>query len=951
MTDSKSDSINTLFELMKKSTLEHLLVGFSDKLKMGVKIGVRDEQGNIVLIREDPDLAERVWSKVCYKFRSCDEGNNKCEMFDIKIVDEYLTPPYPSARYHECDPLGLIDMAVPIRVQGKNLGVVIAGQRILRSEVNQVKTRMIAKNPKRKEDLLEAFNQEINKKHCNCICDEDEIEKLLKGLKDFAKMIGEICEKIAVLNYEKLHKTKRLEILHEISNKMLSFENLNSLIDYVVKITKEFLCAETSAIFLFKEDRLKRIKINGIKTPDWFQDEFYRIGEGATGRVVTSKSPSKFGKPILDNSFETSKYKILEYTKKYEQELQTGKLKHLLAVPLNGENRSYGVLRAINKLDSNGSLSQKGFSSGDLHLLLTIASQVAVAIANIRSKEKLRSIFELSEYIAGQVSERQICRKIVSILTSDVWNFKVSFLQIYNEKSGELVNRAAAGAFFRLSGKEYSAIKRGKGISGIVFDNGECIASENIQNDKRFFFPGWAKKNNLFGMLCVPLKTETKVIGTLSVFTGNEYHFYPDEIRSLEIFANHGTLVLKNSQFVNKLQRVTETYPSISKLSTSIEDVLKNVAEIAKDVLDADIVVIYRYDSKRKTIIFPPVVAGKLFKPRYMEKEVSNTAVPYIFIQKGKNHFSDLSLNDNIFNTGLMHIDGNQDPFIVREKVISSGGVLLKVSEEVVGVIFFNYRSLHKFDENEKKIIELYASYIAIAIQNVLHFLEKETADALKLVGEVSQRLAHIMKTDIGTIRLYIDSILRKCNEDDPVRFPLNESRIRLSEMADKINNFLKLSTIKYQRKVKTNIVELFNEFQSHILPTLKKRHLDLVSEIKVSKPMLNIDPEQINIVFSNMADNSISFMKKGGVIKITIYKKKNTLFIEWSDSGSGIPCEIVKQIFDIGFTTRADGFGLGLFHTKTIIEDYGGSITLDQEYRCGAKFIIRLPMLSERKK
>ncbi len=940
----------SLFELISKPTLEHLLTGYGENLKLGVRIGAKDGDDNFVLLKKDPDLAERVWNSVCHKYRSIYEGEMKCEEFDIKIVNEFLTPPYPSSRCHECGPLGLIDMAAPIQVQGKTLGVVLAGQRILRSEIDQVRNKMIEKNPEREKDLVETLNEELDREDSSCICDQSEIDELLKSLTDFANMISEICEAIALHKYEKWQKTKRLEFLNTISNELLSFDDFDGLISYVVKITKKILNAETSAIFLFKEDKLRRIKISGIKTPHWFEDECYRVGEGIAGCVVKPRGKLKFGKQILTNSLSTSTFNIIKHTKKYEKELKSKKVVHIIGVPLNGENRSFGVLRVTNKLDQNGDLKKDGFSNEDLYLLSTIASQVSVAIANIRKRDKLRSIFELSEYIVGDVNENQICKKVIDLLTNKVWRFKISFLQLYNEKKRELqIIAASPRDFTSYKSDKDRKLMHGKGIASKVFESGERIYCENVQMDERFLYKDWAKKNNLFSMLCVPLKFKAKIIGTLSVFTNVKYEFYPDEIRSLEIFANQTTLVLMKSQFLFKLQKIIETYPAISELSISIDNVLENIASIAKEVLDADLVVLYRYDQKRKNIIWPPVVAGKLHFPEFMRQEIGTFDAPYLIINRRLNHFWEISISDKIMQPGIKQRKGIPEHFIFREKIASSAGIILESSGEIVGVLFINYRSLHNFDESEKKIVELYSSYIAIAIQNVLHFREKEIGDALKTSEEVTQRFAHSMKTDIGGIRLFIDGVLRNCDRDDKIYYPIYESRKRLDNLKSKINHILQLSKFKNQIKENVSINTIINEFNSEILSTLNINNIKLVLDIKDEKSMLYIDPKQMKMAFSNLADNSVFYMKNGGKIKIFIYRKKNTLFIEWSDTGIGIPNKIINKIFEIGYTTKADGFGLGLFHTRAIIEEYGGNISVDSDYKKGAKFLIRLPITIER--
>jgi signal transduction histidine kinase len=79
----------------------------------------------------------------------------------------------------------------------------------------------------------------------------------------------------------------------------------------------------------------------------------------------------------------------------------------------------------------------------------------------------------------------------------------------------------------------------------------------------------------------------------------------------------------------------------------------------------------------------------------------------------------------------------------------------------------------------------------------------------------------------------------------------------------------------------------------------------------------------------------------------VSHYKiKKNTIHIEISDTGTGIPPESLEKIFDPGFTTKGVGVGtgLGLSLVYKIIEDHGGSIEVKSELGKGSKFTISLP-------
>lgn len=445
--------------------------------------------------------------------------------------------------------------------------------------------------------------------------------------------------------------------------------------------------------------------------------------------------------------------------------------------------------------------------------------------------------------------------------------------------------------------------------------------------------------------LGVPMVSRGKVLGVITIYDLKHENKYNDQDKKFMLtLARQTAIALDNVKLFNKIQQITKTY-SISALSKSIDAVLQKIAKKALEVLEADIIILYRYDQKKRIILWPPITSGLLFQAELIKYELTESSVPYRFLLHGINHFAFDSKKDKMMNPELKSEEENKKCFVIRENISSSAGIMLKVSNEIVGVLFINYRKSHEFDENEKQIIELYSSYIALAIQNVLHFREKEISDASKTLGDITGRFAHKMKNDLASMGLYLEDLLRNVNHNNENYFPLNESNKILNGLIMVINHLLELSKLKIQKKEKINIAKIVNEFQTEILSSLNKKNIKFNLNIEGNLPELFIDQKQIKIVFSNLADNSVYFMENGGTIGITVYKEMDTIFIEWTDTGPGISINEIEKIFEFAFTTKISGFGLGLFHSRAMIEDSGGSISVDGNFRNGAKFIIRLPI------
>jgi two-component system, NtrC family, sensor kinase len=127
-------------------------------------------------------------------------------------------------------------------------------------------------------------------------------------------------------------------------------------------------------------------------------------------------------------------------------------------------------------------------------------------------------------------------------------------------------------------------------------------------------------------------------------------------------------------------------------------------------------------------------------------------------------------------------------------------------------------------------------------------------------------------------------------------------------------------------------------------------REIEINASYEEKLPRITTDPAQIQQVFLNIIDNAIDAVGKSGQINIkTDYSNSNSpreVVIEISDSGPGIPKELLAKIFDPFFTTKAanEGTGLGLSISFSIIEKLGGKIQVASEEGKGTTFTIRLP-------
>ena len=93
-----------------------------------------------------------------------------------------------------------------------------------------------------------------------------------------------------------------------------------------------------------------------------------------------------------------------------------------------------------------------------------------------------------------------------------------------------------------------------------------------------------------------------------------------------------------------------------------------------------------------------------------------------------------------------------------------------------------------------------------------------------------------------------------------------------------------------------------------------------------------------------NLILNAIEATSQGGKISISAYADDQEIRLEIADTGVGIPEENLSQIFDLYFTTKDTGTGMGLALVNRIIVEHGGRIEVSSQEGKGTTFILSLP-------
>lgn len=217
---------------------------------------------------------------------------------------------------------------------------------------------------------------------------------------------------------------------------------------------------------------------------------------------------------------------------------------------------------------------------------------------------------------------------------------------------------------------------------------------------------------------------------------------------------------------------------------------------------------------------------------------------------------------------------------------------------------------------------------------------------------EVARRIAHEIKNPLTPIKLSAQRLRRKyLSSSDSVFDECTKMIItQVDELKDLVDEFSNFSKLPDANPKPCRLDEVIQEAISIYQGAHKHIRFQYAFEHQV--PVMELDRDQIKRALINLLDNAVSAIgKKKGIIEIATRYNATLQFvvIEVSDTGEGISDDLKSRLFEPYFSTKKEGTGLGLAIVRKIITDHQGYIRVTKNQPRGTKFVIELPVNSQK--
>ncbi|MFQ6618555.1 MAG: ATP-binding protein, partial [Fidelibacterota bacterium] len=269
-----------------------------------------------------------------------------------------------------------------------------------------------------------------------------------------------------------------------------------------------------------------------------------------------------------------------------------------------------------------------------------------------------------------------------------------------------------------------------------------------------------------------------------------------------------------------------------------------------------------------------------------------------------------------------------------------------------------------------KKYLEIFASPVKDKEGNVFQIIEviRDITDRKNLeaqlihseklasIGRLAAGVAHEINNPMASISTCVEGLQKRYKKLEKKEVPeeikdfpeylstIGEAAFRCKSITEKLLRFSRKEHLEMERM---NVNQVIEEVLSLIEYEVDQEDKRIVKKLDPELPLITADKAQLGQVFMNFILNGLDAIEGKGELTIRSWYSDKKIFIEFKDTGRGIPEGELSKIFEPFYTTKkvGEGTGLGLFLCHNIVEKHGGKIEVESKVIKGTKFTITLPL------
>ena len=250
-------------------------------------------------------------------------------------------------------------------------------------------------------------------------------------------------------------------------------------------------------------------------------------------------------------------------------------------------------------------------------------------------------------------------------------------------------------------------------------------------------------------------------------------------------------------------------------------------------------------------------------------------------------------------------------------------------------------------DEDDKKRFVILLSDITSRTE---HEFENAMLSRMESLVRLAGGIAHEIGNPLNAITIHLELFKKRlAGLPDAKRQELADSVSDIQNETKRldriIRNFLKATRKPPLRFQLDDLNEVIADALSFLKPQLDVARIRIQCSKDKNLPAFLMDRERLYYAFMNLIKNALEAMPHGGTLKIALSHKQQCAIVTVTDTGCGINEKDLTRIFDIYYTTKQEGAGLGLMMVYDAVAEHGGKIEVVSKLNKGTSFNVLLPI------
>jgi len=364
-------------------------------------------------------------------------------------------------------------------------------------------------------------------------------------------------------------------------------------------------------------------------------------------------------------------------------------------------------------------------------------------------------------------------------------------------------------------------------------------------------------------------------------------------------------------------RNMAETLAAAAKLDIDVallRERIDKMVESANKVFD-------QFDAMRASHLTPEqrrerlVQAGRAMARMDDQQHLALRALAVLIVKNASQRYRLLQMHEAALATRL-----------ISERYFLAAVILI-----LVGVLAFG-RRLQQADR---------------ALKQEKQRVQEERRERLAAVGELCSSVAHGIRNPLAAIRSSADLTLELGSMDENSRQRLQDILDEGKRLGDRVSGLLSMARVNSEAFEAINLVTVVLSAARELDGEISRRGLSLEKEVDEPEIVVLGDRRQLEQVTIELLSNAMEHSKPDGTVRVTCRRQRaeDRVCVIVEDSGEGVADAVKSRIFDLFFTTKPSGTGIGLATVKRIARLHGGDVALTSSPLGGSRFCVSLPL------